>query len=205
MKRLMLKAENQSFRLDRETGRLRIPIRGTEGVQMHLPLADWHRSILAVLSWGLGSLTVVPGKVILVVRKEAPKAYEPEVAIALDTNEDSLDGVVASGESARPVTVSLDGVRRIQAIHFRRRRRLARKKAHDRRVARRLLDREGRLGFELTSADFGPFPAPDGLRSSLSGVLSEALAGPMGTLATGIRVTSVAVSEGDLAIVAELR
>ena len=44
-----------------------------------------------------------------------------------------------------------------------------------------------------------------GLRSSLSGVLSEALAGPMGTLATGIRVTSVAVSEGDLAIVAELR
>ena len=144
MKRLMLKAENQSFRLDRETGRLRIPIRGTEGVQMHLPLADWHRSILAVLSWGLGSLTVVPGKVILVVRKEAPKAYEPEVAIALDTNEDSLDGVVASGESARPVTVSLDGVRRIQAIHFRRRRRLARKKAHDRRVARRLLDREGR-------------------------------------------------------------
>ena len=73
MKRLMLKAENQSFRLDRETGRLRIPIRGTEGVQMHLPLADWHRSILAVLSWGLGSLTVVPGKVILVVRKEAPQ------------------------------------------------------------------------------------------------------------------------------------
>ena len=68
-----------------------------------------------------------------------------------------------------------------------------------------VLDQEGRLGFELTSADFGPFPAPDGLRSSLSGVLSEALAGPMGTLATGIRVTSVAVSEGDLAIVAELR
>jgi len=68
-----------------------------------------------------------------------------------------------------------------------------------------VLDREGRLGFELTSADFGPFPAPEGLRSSLSGVLSEALAGPMGTLATGIRVTSVAVSEGDLAIVAELR
>jgi len=144
MKRLMLKAENQSYRLDRETGRLRIPIRGTEGLQVQLPLSKWHRSILSDLSWGLGSLTVVPGKVIVVVRKEPPKAYEPEAAIALDTNEDSLDGVMAAGDSARPVTMPLGGVRQVQMIHFRRRRRLARKKAHDRRVQRILLDREGR-------------------------------------------------------------
>ncbi|HKZ88897.1 MAG TPA: transposase, partial [Thermoplasmata archaeon] len=51
---------------------------------------------------------------------------------------------LASGDSAGLLSVSFNGVRRIQAIHFRRRRRLARKKAHDRRVARRLLDREGR-------------------------------------------------------------
>ena len=68
-----------------------------------------------------------------------------------------------------------------------------------------VLDEQGRLGFELTSADFGPFPAPEGLRSGLSGMMSEALAGPMGSLATGIRVTSVAIADGDLAIVAELR
>ena len=68
-----------------------------------------------------------------------------------------------------------------------------------------VLDSEGRLGFVLTSADFGPVPAPEGLRASLSGMLSEFLAGPMGTLATGIRVTSVAVADGELAIVAELR
>jgi hypothetical protein len=68
-----------------------------------------------------------------------------------------------------------------------------------------VLDEEGRLGFELTAADFGPFPAPEGLKSGLSGMLSEALAGPMGTLATGIRITSVAIADGDLAIVAELR
>src|SRR3989449_10042793 len=35
LRRLMLKAENQSYWLDRETGRIRIPIRGTEGVQLH--------------------------------------------------------------------------------------------------------------------------------------------------------------------------
>ena len=143
MRRLMLKAENQSYRLDRETGRLRIPIRGTEGVQLQLPLSEWHRSFLSDPTWGLGSLTVVPGKVVVVMRKDAPKPFLPEGAIALDTNEDSLDGVVAAGPMARTVTLSLGGVRKVQAIHFARRRQLARKKARDRRVARRLLDREG--------------------------------------------------------------
>ena len=71
IRRLLLKAENQSYWLDRETGRLRIPIRGTEGVQLHLPLSEWHRSILGDSSWGLGSLIVVPGKIIVVLRKEA--------------------------------------------------------------------------------------------------------------------------------------
>jgi putative transposase len=142
--RLLLKAENQSYWLDRETGRLRIPIRGTEGVQLHLPISEWHRTILADPSWVLGSLTVVPGKIIVVVRKETPKPYDPEGAIALDTNEDSLDGVYASGDSSRLLRVPFDGARRIQEIHFRRRRRLARKKANDRRVSRRLLNHEGR-------------------------------------------------------------
>src|SRR5439155_20393 len=145
LRRLMLKAENQSYWLDREAGRIRIPIRGTEGVQLHLPLAEWHRSILGDPSWGLGSLTVVSGKIIVVLRKEAPKPYEPRGTIALDTNEDSLDGVQSSGDSAGLLRVPFEGVRRIQEIHYRRRRKIARKKAaHDRRVARRLLNREGR-------------------------------------------------------------
>ncbi len=144
MSRAMLKAENQSYRLDRETGRLRIPIRGTEGVQLHLPLSEWHRSFLRDVSWELGSLTLVPGKVLLVVRKEAPPRYEPTSAIALDTNEDSLDGVVAHGQKIRVLTLAFGGVRQVQATHFRRRRRLARKKAHDRRAQRQLLAREGR-------------------------------------------------------------
>lgn len=47
LRRLLLKAENQSYRLDRETGRIRIPIRRTQGVQLQLPLSDWHRTILS--------------------------------------------------------------------------------------------------------------------------------------------------------------
>ncbi len=144
MRKLMLKAANQSYWLDRETGRLRIPVRGTEGVQLHLPLSEWHRSFLSDPSWTLGSLTVVPGKIILVVRRQAPKTYNPDGAIALDTNEDSLDGVVASDAGMVSMSLPFGGARRIQQTHFRRRRRLAAKKARDRRVMRRLLNREGR-------------------------------------------------------------
>ncbi len=70
--------------------------------------------------------------------------YEPQAAIALDTNEDSMDGIVVEGDFARLLTLSLGGVRTVQTTHFRRRRRLARKKAHDQRVQRILLGREGR-------------------------------------------------------------
>ncbi len=144
LRRLLLKAENQSYRLDRTTGKLRIPIRRGEHVEIDLPISRWHRSILSDPAWGLGSLTVIPGKIIVVVRKQAPKAYEPVSAVALDTNEDSLDGVMAARGVAQLVTIPLGGVRQVQATHFRRRRYLASKKTHDRRVARRLLGREGR-------------------------------------------------------------
>jgi len=139
----MLKAENQSYQFDRKTGDLRIPIRRREGVQLRLTMSEWHRSFLSDPSWGLGSLTVVPGKIIFVVRKETPKPYDPNAAIALDTNEDSLDGIVVDGGISRAATVPLDGVRRVQAIHFSKRRRIARKKPSDRRVQRTLLERDG--------------------------------------------------------------
>ena len=68
-----------------------------------------------------------------------------------------------------------------------------------------ILSQDGDLGFELTSAEFGPLPLPKGLRESLSALLTEALSGPLGTLATGVKITSVAIDSGELAIVGELR
>src|SRR5207245_5010845 len=137
-------AANHSYWLDRETGRLRIPIRGTEGIQLYLPLAEWHRSLLTDATWSLGTLTVVPGKIIVLVRKASPPIHEPMSLIALDTNEDSMDGVACSPGETKLVAAPLGGVRLVQATHFRRRRRLASKKAHDWRVRRRLLAFEGR-------------------------------------------------------------
>ena len=144
LRRPMLKAENQSYRLDRTTGRLRISIRAGEHVFLDLPLSSWHRNFLSEFSWALGSLTIVPGRVIITVRKLSPEPYRPEGAIALDTNEDSLDGVVADPTNAQMLRVPLGGIRRVQHTHFCRRRKLARKKANDRRVKRILLARESR-------------------------------------------------------------
>ena len=144
LRRLLPKAENQSYRLDRATGHLRIPIRRGEHVDIDLMCSEWHRSILSDPSWGLGALTVTPDRIILAVRKAAPEPYEPRAAIALDTNEASLDGVVAKGGDASLLTIPFPEVRVVQATHVRRRRRLARKKAHDRRTMRRLVGREGR-------------------------------------------------------------
>jgi hypothetical protein len=64
---------------------------------------------------------------------------------------------------------------------------------------------DGTLGFNLTSADLGPLPAPQAVKDSLSALITEAFAGPVGTLATGLRVTSIAIEDGELALVGELR
>jgi hypothetical protein len=68
-----------------------------------------------------------------------------------------------------------------------------------------VLTPDGELGFELTSAEFGPLPVPDTLRDGISAILTEVLSGPVGSLATGVRITTVAVEAGQLAIVGELR
>ncbi len=142
-KRLMARLARDGYRLDRTTGHLRVPIRFHEYLEFELPVSRWHRQFLEDPEWDLGSMTMVPGKIVLTLRREARPAYKPSSVIALDTNEDSVDGVFAGRGGACLVSGSLGGVPRIQSTHFRRRRRLLFKKTHDRRLASRLLLREG--------------------------------------------------------------
>ncbi len=64
---------------------------------------------------------------------------------------------------------------------------------------------DGTIAFEIASADFGPLPAPNALKDSLSAILTEAFTGTLGSLATGIRITSLAIADGEMAIVGEIR
>jgi len=76
-------------------------------------------------------------------RKDAPKPYTPDSLISLDTNERSLDGLFVEGDVAKAVKAEFPDVAIIQQRHHDRRKRLQKKKAHDRRTSRNLCRREG--------------------------------------------------------------
>ena len=68
-----------------------------------------------------------------------------------------------------------------------------------------ILDQEGRITFELSSASVGPIPIPEAVKNTISAILTEAFTGTLGSLATGIRISSLVITDGQLAIVGELR
>ena len=143
VKRLMMKAENQAYNLNRKTGVIDLPIRAGCHVQLRLVVSQYHRKYLDDMALSLGSLTVLPDRVIVAFRKEVPKPFEPESALSLDTNERSLDGIFVEGDVAKAVKAEFPDVAVIQQRHYDRRKRLQKKKAHDRRTSRNLCRREG--------------------------------------------------------------
>jgi putative transposase len=143
VRRLMMKAENQAYKLDREHGVVDLPIRAGCHVKLELLVSDYHRRYLDDPSLTLGSLTLLPDRVIVAFRKEAPRPYLPESALSLDTNERSLDGVFLKSDEAKAVKAEFPDVAIIQRRHHDRRKGLQKKKAHDRQTSRRLCRREG--------------------------------------------------------------
>jgi hypothetical protein len=72
-------------------------------------------------------------------------------------------------------------------------------------VVEPIINPEGSISLELTTAEIGPIPAPVALKDTISAILTEAFTGSIGSLATGIRVSSLAIADGEMAIVGELR
>ncbi|HUZ79216.1 MAG TPA: RNA-guided endonuclease TnpB family protein [Thermoplasmata archaeon] len=140
--RSFLHADGATFHLNATTGHVRLSLRNGEWAGFDARMSDYHRRILA--SGKVKQLRLTPNRAILILEPSVPEAYAPKTVLALDTNERSLDGVALSRDKATPVTVPYPEVSLVQHRHFVRRRRLGRKKAHDRRVGRRLGGREGR-------------------------------------------------------------
>jgi len=143
VKRLMMKAENQAYELDRKSGIIDLLIRAGCHVVLRLIVSQYHRKYLDDMALSLGSLTVLPDRVIVAFRKAAPGQYTPASVLSLDTNERGLDGVFVEGDVAKVIKAGFSEVAIIQQRHHDRRRRLQKKKAHDRRTMRRLCRREG--------------------------------------------------------------
>lgn len=64
---------------------------------------------------------------------------------------------------------------------------------------------EGNAQFSVEKADFGPVPVPKELLTKLSSALNEALTGQIGSLATGIKIKSVLIADGNMGIVGAIR
>ncbi len=143
VKRLMMKAENQAYKLDRRSGVIDLPIRAGCHVELRLIVSQYHRKYLDDMALSLGSLTVLPDRVFVAFRKDAPRRYIPDSVISLDTNERSLDGVFVEDEVTKAVKAEFPDIAIIQQRHHDRRKRLQKKKAHDRRISRNLCRREG--------------------------------------------------------------
>ncbi len=141
--RLFMKTENQAYKLDRANGVIDLPIRAGCHVELKLVLSEYHRGFLEDPSYSLGSLTLFPDRVVIAFRKTEPRPYVPESVVSLDTNERSLDGVFVSEGEGTPVKAYFPQVATIQQRHHDRRKRLQKKKSHDRRTSRRLCKREG--------------------------------------------------------------
>ncbi len=67
------------------------------------------------------------------------------------------------------------------------------------------VDANGQPLIEITSADFGPFPAPQGLTNAITAMIKEAYTGSVGPVATGFRIESISIANGIMTITGRIK
>jgi hypothetical protein len=67
------------------------------------------------------------------------------------------------------------------------------------------VDDQGQPKVEIATADFGPFPAPDGLKQSMTAVITEAYTGSLGPIATGFRLESIDIANGLMTVTGRIK
>lgn len=67
------------------------------------------------------------------------------------------------------------------------------------------VDADGQPQIDIVSADFGPLPAPDGLRDTIAATVREAYTGSIGPVATGLRIETITIADGVMTISGRIR
>ena len=67
------------------------------------------------------------------------------------------------------------------------------------------VDEVGQPKIEIVSADFGPFPAPEGLKDAITAIIREAYTGSLGPVATGLRIQTIGIANGVMTITGRIR
>lgn len=67
------------------------------------------------------------------------------------------------------------------------------------------VDENGQPKVEIVSADFGPMPAPQGIRDTITAMVREAYMGSLGPVATGLRIESITIGNGIMTVSGRVR
>ncbi len=67
------------------------------------------------------------------------------------------------------------------------------------------VDDLGQLKIELSSANFGPLPVPNGLKEIISAMIKEVYTGALGPVASGFKLNSVIITDGEMTIVGQIK
>lgn len=63
----------------------------------------------------------------------------------------------------------------------------------------------GQPKIQIASADFGPFPAPEGLNSAISAIIDETFTGSFGPVAVGFRLQTITISDGVMTLTGRIK
>jgi len=66
-------------------------------------------------------------------------------------------------------------------------------------------DLTGKPKVEIASADFGPFPTPEGLNTAITAVIDEAFTGSLGPVAVGFRLESIIIADGVMTLTGRIK
>lgn len=67
------------------------------------------------------------------------------------------------------------------------------------------VDELGQPKIEIVTADFGPFPAPEGLKQTITAIVAEAYTGSLGPVATGFRLESINITDGLMTVTGRIK
>jgi hypothetical protein len=67
------------------------------------------------------------------------------------------------------------------------------------------IDQDGKPVIEISSADFGPFPVPEELNTYTSAIIDQTLTGALGPAAIGLRLESIAISDGVMTLTGRVK
>jgi hypothetical protein len=67
------------------------------------------------------------------------------------------------------------------------------------------VDPNGEPQIDVVSADFGPFPAPEGLKDAITAMVREAYTGSLGPVATGLRIEAISIANGVMTVTGRIR